>query len=86
MTRSFSQTWADYVLKPWGIPPTFWNPTDRPARLVEIISPEGFEQMLCRGRRTVQEYEAGPRKIKALGDKYHVSLGWDEWVPELTKK
>ena len=32
-----------YVLKPRGIPHTFWNPTDRPARLLEIISPAGFE-------------------------------------------
>src|SRR5438309_11664596 len=33
---------GDYVLKPRGIPHTFWNPTDRVARLVEIISPAGF--------------------------------------------
>jgi hypothetical protein len=25
-------------------------------------------------------------QIKALAAKYHTSLGWDEWVSELTKK
>jgi hypothetical protein len=27
-----------------------------------------------------------PAKIQALSTKYHASLGWDEWIPELTKK
>jgi mannose-6-phosphate isomerase-like protein (cupin superfamily) len=31
------------VVKPRGIPHAFWNPTDHPARLLEIISPAGFE-------------------------------------------
>src|SRR5438309_440302 len=35
---------GDYVLKPRGIPHSFWNPTDKPARLIEIISPAGFEK------------------------------------------
>jgi hypothetical protein len=25
------------------VPHTFWNPTDQPTRLLEIISPAGFE-------------------------------------------
>jgi hypothetical protein len=32
------------VLKPRGVPHAFWNAGDRPARLLEIISPAGFEQ------------------------------------------
>ncbi len=32
-----------YIRKPRGVPHTFWNATDRPARLIEIISPAGFE-------------------------------------------
>ncbi len=35
---------GDLVFKPRGIPHTFWNATDEPARLLEIISPAGFEQ------------------------------------------
>jgi hypothetical protein len=27
-----------------------------------------------------------PEKIQALSGKYHASLGWEEWIPELTKK
>lgn len=32
------------LVKPRGVPHAFWNPTDQPARLLEIISPAGFEQ------------------------------------------
>ncbi|MDQ2941416.1 MAG: cupin domain-containing protein, partial [Chloroflexota bacterium] len=31
------------VFKPRGVPHTFWNAGDEPARLLELISPAGFE-------------------------------------------
>lgn len=34
---------GDLVLKPRDIPHAFWNAGDSPARLLEIISPAGFE-------------------------------------------
>jgi mannose-6-phosphate isomerase-like protein (cupin superfamily) len=36
---------GDLVYKPRDVWHTFWNATDEPARLLEIISPAGFEQM-----------------------------------------
>jgi quercetin dioxygenase-like cupin family protein len=35
---------GDLVVKPRGVPHAFWNPGDTPARLLEIISPAGFEK------------------------------------------
>jgi quercetin dioxygenase-like cupin family protein len=35
---------GDLVFKPRGIPHAFWNAGDEPARVLEIISPGGFEQ------------------------------------------
>jgi quercetin dioxygenase-like cupin family protein len=34
---------GDLVFKPRGIPHAFWNAGDTPARLLDIISPSGFE-------------------------------------------
>jgi len=31
------------VLKPRGVPHAFWNATDEPARLLDVITPGGFE-------------------------------------------
>ena len=35
---------GDLILKPRGVRHAFWNATDEPARLLELISPAGFEQ------------------------------------------
>jgi len=77
---------GDYVLKPRGVPHTFWNPTDKPARLIEIISPAGFEKFFAEAGELFGKGKPDLEKIQALGTKYHASLGWDEWVPELTRK
>lgn len=34
---------GDLVRKPRGVPHAFWNAGDEPARLIELISPAGFE-------------------------------------------
>ena len=35
---------GELVVKPRGIPHAFWNPGDEETRVLEIISPAGFEQ------------------------------------------
>ncbi len=35
---------GDLVEKPRGIPHAFWNPTEEPARILELIVPSGFER------------------------------------------
>jgi mannose-6-phosphate isomerase-like protein (cupin superfamily) len=35
---------GELVVKPRGIPHAFWNPGDEETRVLEIISPTGFEQ------------------------------------------
>jgi mannose-6-phosphate isomerase-like protein (cupin superfamily) len=35
---------GDLVLKPRGVPHAFWNAGDDPARLLEVITPGGFER------------------------------------------
>lgn len=34
---------GDFVRKPRGVPHAFWNPTDAPAHVIELIVPGGFE-------------------------------------------
>jgi mannose-6-phosphate isomerase-like protein (cupin superfamily) len=38
---------GDLVVKPRGVPHAFWNPGDVPARVLEIISPGGFERFFA---------------------------------------
>ena len=41
--EEYKATAGSYILKPRGIVHTFWNPGPSPARILEIISPAGFE-------------------------------------------
>ncbi len=46
--RAFEAGPGDLVLKPRGVPHAFWNPADTPARLLEVITPGGFETYFAR--------------------------------------
>jgi quercetin dioxygenase-like cupin family protein len=78
-----------YVLKPRGIPHTFWNPTDRPARVLEIISPAGFE-MFFREWAAMLAAPGEPdiAAMDALDDRYRVGgqLGQMDWIPDLMQR
>lgn len=50
---------GDLVVKPRGIPHAFWNAGDEPARLLEVITPGGFEDYFC-DLAAVLAREGGP--------------------------
>ncbi len=54
-------TAGDLVVKPRGIPHAFWNRTDEPARLLEIISPGGFERYFAELRAPAAAAGRGAR-------------------------
>jgi mannose-6-phosphate isomerase-like protein (cupin superfamily) len=70
---------GDLVIKPRGIPHAFWNRTDEPARLLEIISPAGFERYfaelvpLLPPQREAPDFEG----LAALQARYGMSMDMD---------
>jgi len=63
------------LVKPRGVPHAFWNPTDQPARLLEIISPAGFEQYFA----GLADVFAGPGspdagRLAALAGRYGLDV------------
>jgi mannose-6-phosphate isomerase-like protein (cupin superfamily) len=76
-----------YVLKPRGIPHTFWNVGPGVARLIEIISPPGFDKYFEEMAKLFPKAGGGPdfEKVEKLAESYGLSFYMD-WVPELEKK
>jgi quercetin dioxygenase-like cupin family protein len=74
-----------YVMKPRGIRHTFWNPGPAPARLLEIISPSGFERYFEEMGELTRDRAPTPEEIEKLAAKYGLVYDLD-WVPELTAK
>lgn len=66
------------VCKPRNIPHTFWNPSKTPTRLLEIISPGGFEgyfEELAEIVGSVGPPDLG--RVNALAQKYQVEMDFD---------
>ena len=57
---------GDLVVKPRGIPHAFWNPTDEPARILELIVPGGFESYFRELDASLSQ--PGPPDLAALGE------------------
>lgn len=86
----FTASPGDWIAKPRGIPHAFWNAQDTPARVLEIISPPGFEGYFRemadvaahhpgdveRIMRIMQKYDltSDRSSIPMLCQKYHLTL------------
>lgn len=71
---------GSYVIKPRGLMHTFWNAGPSPTRLLEVISPAGFETYF------IELAEAGdPGRRQELATKYGVTYSSD-WVAELMSR
>ena len=73
---------GSYILKPRRIPHTFWNPDDRPARILEIITPSGLEEMFAKFGELGARGELTPETMGETAARYGSTLFMD-WVPDL---
>jgi mannose-6-phosphate isomerase-like protein (cupin superfamily) len=68
---------GDVVFKPRDVWHTFWNATDRPGRLLEIISPAGFDQFFAELAAQVASGLADAAAIAALNSDYGLQVDPD---------
>jgi quercetin dioxygenase-like cupin family protein len=76
---------GDLVFKPRGVAHAFWNAGDEPARLLEIISPAGFENYF---RERAPLLAATDRDDAAIGDvvsRYELDIDFDS-IPALAER
>jgi hypothetical protein len=73
------------VFKPRGIPHAFWNAGDTTARLLEVITPAGFERYFEEMAALFAEANGGlpdPERAAVLLAKYSLQLDFGT-VPQL---
>jgi mannose-6-phosphate isomerase-like protein (cupin superfamily) len=77
---------GDLVFKPRGQWHTFWNAGSTPARILEVISPAGFEQYFA---DVIQEIASGkpfdPAAITTQAARYGLELDFES-VPRLVQQ
>ena len=76
---------GDLVFKPRNQWHTFWNAGDEPCRILEIISPAGFERFFEELVGMGGVAEADPEALAQLNERYGLEMQ-PETVPELLER
>ena len=76
---------GDLVFKPRGQWHTFWNAGDEPCRILEIISPAGFERFFAELSAMGGVVAAGPEAVAQLSERYGLEMR-PETVPGLLER
>src|SRR6266540_5328515 len=76
---------GDLIFKPRGQWHTFWNAGDKPARILEIISPAGFERFFAELVDLGGVAQADPQTMADLCGRYELDMK-PETVPGLVER
>jgi quercetin dioxygenase-like cupin family protein len=75
-----------YIVKPAGEVHAMWNAGRAPARMIEIISPAGFEHFF---REVCELLEAGtpsPDEGMSLAGRYGLRFAEPDWIPDVVRR
>jgi mannose-6-phosphate isomerase-like protein (cupin superfamily) len=77
---------GDLIFKPRGQWHTFWNAGDEPARILELISPAGFERYFEEMvERLEREPPPEPSELGAIAERHGLEVDRDS-IPRLTEE
>jgi quercetin dioxygenase-like cupin family protein len=76
---------GDLIFKPRGQWHTFWNAGDEPARLLEIISPAGFEMYFAELVELGGSTQMEPQDRAALAARYGLEVD-PQSIPDLVRR
>ncbi len=75
-----------YITKPRGEMHTMWNAGKTPARMIEIISPSGFEDYFAAMSDLLQSGPPAPEDVTRLADEYGLEFGQPSWLPGVIER
>jgi mannose-6-phosphate isomerase-like protein (cupin superfamily) len=72
-----------YITKPRGEMHAMWNAGAVPARMIEIISPAGFENYFREVSEMLAAGTPDPARVAELSERYGLQYGRPEWLPQI---
>jgi quercetin dioxygenase-like cupin family protein len=75
-----------YIVKPRGEVHAMWNAGPTPARMIEIISPAGLEELFRTVVDLTERGDAEMSKIVELANRYEVPLAQPDWFAEVIER
>ena len=72
-----------YIVKPRGEVHAMWNAGKTPARMIEVISPAGFERFFREMTDMTAIGRPDPGDVAALAARYRLPFAQPDWLPDL---
>ena len=75
-----------YITKPRNELHAMWNAGSVPARMIEIISPAGFEHFFREVVELVESGEPADADVADLAARYGLRFGEPDWLPDVARR
>ncbi len=75
-----------YITKPRGETHTMWNAGDAPARMIEVISPAGFEHFFWELGRLMATGGPAPQALSALAEEHGLVFENPPWLSDVVAR
>ena len=75
-----------YITKPRGELHTMWNAGSVPARMIEVISPAGFEGFFKQVSELSAAGRPAPEAVAEIAASYGLEFGRPEWLPDVIRR
>jgi quercetin dioxygenase-like cupin family protein len=75
-----------YIIKPRGEVHAMWNAGSTPARMIEIISPAGFENFFRELSDMTARGAPDPAVIAQLAGSYDLPFAQPDWLPDVVTR
>ena len=72
-----------YIIKPRGEVHAMWNAGSTPARMIEVISPAGFEDFFRDFADLTDKRAPSPEEIAEIAARYQLPFAQPEWLPDV---
>ena len=75
-----------YIVKPRGEVHAMWNAGPTPARMIEVITPGGFERFFGDLTKLTAVGRPDPEEVAALAERYGLPFARPDWLPEVVAR
>jgi quercetin dioxygenase-like cupin family protein len=75
-----------YIIKPRGEVHAMWNAGSTPARMIEVISPAGFEDFFRDFADITDNRAPSPEEIAEIAARYQLPFAQPEWLPDVIRR
>jgi quercetin dioxygenase-like cupin family protein len=75
-----------YIIKPRAQVHAMWNAGQTPARMIEVITPAGFERFFRDLVDITSQRRPQPEEIAVLGDRYGLPFAQPAWLPDIVER